>query len=73
MNRDFDTYCANFDVVVNDEEQYSIWDVDRTPPAGWRRLGKSGTKEECLAYISGVWTDITPLSIRRRSETKPGP
>ena len=52
-------------VVVNDEEQYSIWFVDRAVPAGWREAGKEGTKEECLAYIEEVWTDMRPLSLRR--------
>ena len=52
-------------VVVNDEEQYSIWPRDREPPAGWRREGGSGSREECLAHIDRVWTDMRPLSLRR--------
>jgi MbtH protein len=52
-------------VVVNDEEQYSIWPVDRELPAGWHAVGVRGTKERCLAHIREVWTDITPLSVRR--------
>ena len=52
-------------VVVNDEEQYSIWFVDRANPPGWRDAGKEGTKEECLAYIVEVWTDMRPLSLRK--------
>ena len=52
-------------VVVNDEEQYSIWPVDREIPLGWRAVGKSGLKAECLAYIEEVWTDMRPLSLRR--------
>jgi len=55
-------------VVVNDEEQYSIWPVDRENPAGWRDAGKSGTKQECLAYIELVWTDMRPLSLRRQMD-----
>jgi len=51
-------------VVVNHEEQYSIWLADRVPPAGWRAVGKQGLKDECLAYIDEVWTDMRPLSIR---------
>ncbi len=54
-----------YKVVVNDEEQYSIWSVDRETPQGWRDAGKSGMKEECLAYIEEVWTDMGPLSLRR--------
>lgn len=52
-------------VVLNDEEQYSIWREDRQLPAGWRAEGKRGTKDECLAHIDGVWTDMRPLSVRR--------
>jgi MbtH protein len=55
-----------YQVVVNDEEQYSIWFCDRELPAGWRAVGVSGQKDECLAHIREVWTDITPLSVRRR-------
>jgi MbtH protein len=51
-------------VVVNHEEQYSIWPADRDPPPGWREVGKSGTKEQCLAFIKEVWTDMRPLSLR---------
>jgi MbtH protein len=52
-------------VVVNDEEQYSIWFADREPPAGWRREGVVGRKAECLQHIERVWTDMRPLSLRR--------
>ena len=51
-------------VVVNHEEQYSIWPAHREPPAGWSDAGKAGSKEECLAYINEVWTDMRPLSLR---------
>ncbi|GAA3036927.1 antibiotic synthesis protein MbtH [Streptomyces sp. NRRL B-1568] len=53
-------------VVLNDEEQYSIWWADREMPNGWRAEGTRGTKEECLAHIDEVWTDMRPLSLRRR-------
>lgn len=52
-------------VVVNHEEQYSIWPEDRELPLGWRAEGTAGTKEECLAHIEVVWTDMRPLSLRR--------
>ena len=55
-------------VVVNDEEQYSIWPEGRQIPDGWRAVGKSGAKDECVAYIDEVWTDMRPLSLRRRME-----
>jgi len=51
-------------VVVNDEEQYSIWPIDRETPAGWRDAGKRGTKAECLAWIEVTWTDMRPASLR---------
>ena len=54
-----------YQVVVNDEEQYSIWPADREIPVGWREAGTTGSKDECLTYIESVWTDITPLSVRR--------
>ncbi|MCP2243393.1 MbtH family protein [Lentzea rhizosphaerae] len=53
-------------VVVNDEEQYSIWPADRDLPAGWRADGTEGTRADCLAHIGEVWTDMRPLSLRRR-------
>jgi MbtH protein len=57
-----------FDVVVNDEEQYSIWVRGRKLPAGWRTVGKSGVKSECLAYIDEVWTDMRPRSLRLKMD-----
>lgn len=53
-------------VVLNDEEQYSIWPVDRELPAGWREEGTTGAKQECLDHIDAVWTDMRPLSLRRQ-------
>lgn len=53
-----------FAVVVNDEEQYSIWTAEQEPPAGWRRTGFAGDKDECLAHIDTVWTDMRPRSLR---------
>jgi MbtH protein len=55
-------------VVVNDEEQYSIWFADRDPPVGWTLVGKEGPKEECLAYIEEVWTDMRPKSLRKQMD-----
>ncbi len=57
-----------YKVVLNHEEQYSIWPADRQNPPGWRDAGKSGTRAECLEYIKQVWTDMRPLSVRRRME-----
>ncbi|NBM18191.1 MbtH family NRPS accessory protein [Streptomyces sp. GC420] len=58
------TATQEWTVVVNDEEQYSVWASDRDIPAGWRATGTSGTREECLAHIEQVWTDMRPLSLR---------
>jgi MbtH protein len=55
-------------VVRNDEEQYSIWWADRDIPAGWTSQDFTGTKDECLAHIASVWTDMRPLSLRQRME-----
>jgi MbtH protein len=68
MNREEREDNAIYKVVVNHEEQYSIWPADRENPLGWRDVGKSGTKAECLAYIKEVWTDMRPLSLRKRME-----
>ena len=55
-------------VVVNHEEQYSIWPEYKEIPLGWKAVGKSGNKQECLDYIKEVWTDMRPLSLRRQME-----
>ncbi len=57
-----------YNVVINYEEQYSIWPVDREIPAGWKVVGKQGLKPECLAYIGEVWTDMRPLSLRKQMD-----
>ena len=55
-------------VVVNHEEQYSIWPADRELPLGWEIEGFRGLKQECLEHIAEVWTDMRPLSLRRRMQ-----
>jgi len=57
-----------YKVVVNHEEQYSIWPADRENPLGWKEVGKRGTKEECLSFIREVWTDMRPLSLRQKMQ-----
>ena len=64
----FDDETAQFKVVINHEEQYSIWPADRENPLGWNDVGKTGTKAECLEYINEVWTDMRPLSLRKHME-----
>jgi MbtH protein len=55
----------SYAVLVNAEEQYSLWPQDLAVPPGWRGTGKIGTKQECLDYVRSVWTDMRPLSLRR--------
>ncbi len=52
-------------VVINAEEQYSLWLEGKEIPHGWREAGFSGTKAECSAYVDEHWTDMRPLSLRR--------
>lgn len=68
MNGDDQEDRTIYKVVVNHEEQYSIWPADREPPLGWREGGKQGFKEDCLSYIEEVWTDMRPLSLRQKME-----
>ncbi|PYP84887.1 MAG: MbtH domain-containing protein [Blastocatellia bacterium AA13] len=57
-----------YKVVLNHEEQYSIWPEYKANPLGWQDAGKSGPKADCLAYIKEVWTDMRPLSLRKKME-----
>jgi MbtH protein len=52
-------------VLVNDEEQYSLWLKDQPIPRGWRGTGREGTRQQCGDYVREVWTDMRPLSLRR--------
>ena len=55
-------------VVVNQQEQYSVWPAGRELPVGWREAGKTGTKAEVLAFIEEVWTDMRPPSLRKKTQ-----
>lgn len=55
-----------YKVVLNHEEQYSIWPADQEAPAGWKEAGKVASKAECLAFIKEVWVDMRPLSVREK-------
>ena len=57
-----------YKVVINHEEQYSIWPAYRANPLGWNDVGKEGTKDECLEHINEVWTDMRPLSVRKAEQ-----
>ena len=70
MYRDEEEDTTIYKVVVNHEEQYSIWPEGRENPLGWFDAGKSGLKAECLDYIKEVWTDMRPLSLRKHMENR---
>ncbi|GIM97038.1 MbtH family protein [Paractinoplanes toevensis] len=59
-----DEDAREYVVVVNQQEQYSIWPAELAVPGGWRPDGTRGTKAECLAHVDEVWTDMRPLSLR---------
>lgn len=58
----------SYKVVVNHEEQYSIWPADKANPPGWSTAEKEGTRDECLAYVEQVWIDMRPLSLRKEMD-----
>ena len=66
MARDEAEDTTIYKVVINHEEQYSIWPADRELPLGWQEVGTQGLKDECLAYIKDVWSDMRPLSLRQK-------
>jgi len=68
MNHEEDEDNTVYKVVVNHEEQYSIWPADRENALGWKDAGKEGSKTDCLDYIKEVWTDMRPLSLRKKME-----
>ena len=62
----FDDDDREYTVVINDEEQYSIWPADREIPLGWHQVGVTDRRSGCLDYIGKVWTDLRPKSLRDR-------
>jgi MbtH protein len=66
----FDDEHRDFVIVVNHEDQYSIWPADREPPHGWRAEGPPGPRADCLARIDQLWTDLRPLSLRRTMDAR---
>lgn len=68
MERDEQEDRTIYKVVMNHEEQYSIWPADRENALGWNDAGFAGTKQECLAHIQQIWTDMRPLSLRTAME-----
>ena len=63
----FDDEDADFLVLVNDEEQYSLWPAFHEIPAGWREC-QAGSRAECLAWVDAHWTDLRPRSLREAME-----
>ncbi|MCP1649608.1 MbtH family protein [Pseudomonas sp. GD04087] len=64
----FDREDAVYKVLVNGEEQYSLWPDYKEVPAGWREVGPRGSKADCLAYVEANWTDMRPLSLRQKMD-----
>jgi MbtH protein len=73
MADDGDRDATVYVVVVNRNEQYSIWPADRPCPSGWRATGRVGSKEECLAYVEEVWRDMRPFPPRGAPGRAGGP
>jgi MbtH protein len=57
-----------YKVVMNYDDQYSIWPADRENALGWHDVGKTGTRAEVLAYIEQVWTDSRPNDWKKKME-----
>jgi MbtH protein len=66
MNMIHENTDTVYKVVINDEEQYSLWPLDRPNPPGWTDADKQGSYQECLDHIEKVWTDMRPRSVRTR-------
>jgi len=62
---------ARYQVLRNDEDQYSLWLADLDVPAGWQQVGVEGSKDECTTYVDQVWTELRPRSLRERMDAKP--
>ena len=61
----FDREDGTFKVLVNHEEQYSLWPEFKAIPGGWRDTGVTGNKQHCLDHVAKTWTDMRPLSLRQ--------
>ncbi|MFF7337772.1 MbtH family protein [Streptomyces sp. NPDC008163] len=59
----FDDAEGSFHVVVNDEDQHSLWPAFADIPAGWEGVWGPGNRSEALEYITAHWTDIRPRSL----------
>ncbi len=72
MRDDVAEDTRTYTVLVNDEEQYSLWLAELAIPGGWRSTGQVGSKQECLDYVRRVWTDLRPLSLRKALAARDG-
>jgi MbtH protein len=63
---DLEEDTRTYIVLVNQEEQYSLWLADKTIPPGWTAVGPQGSQQECSEYVDRVWTDLRPLSLRKK-------
>ena len=68
MNAEQNEDTTVYQVVVNHEEQYSIWPEHKEIPNGWKAVGEAGSKQDCLEHIKQVWTDMRPLSLRKKMD-----
>jgi uncharacterized protein YbdZ (MbtH family) len=62
----FDDDNGSFFVLVNDEEQHSLWPTFAEIPAGWQVVYGEADRAACLEYIEQNWPDIRPKSLRQR-------
>ncbi|MEU8585099.1 MbtH family protein [Streptomyces abikoensis] len=60
----FDDPDGVFVVLVNDEDQYSLWPAHVTVPAGWHEAHPRADRATCLAWIDATWTDLRPGTLR---------
>lgn len=72
VSNPFDDESGRFVVLVNDENQRSLWPVYLDIPRGWRADGAEGSRQECLDAIERTWTDMRPASLVRAMEAGVG-
>lgn len=66
MTNPFDDANGRFVVLVNDEEQHSLWPSFAEIPAGWHTAFGENSREACVAYVEEHWTDLRPKSLQDR-------
>lgn len=64
----FDNEDGEFFVLVNDENQHSLWPSFAEVPGGWRVALGPASREQCLEYVAENWTDMRPKSLREAME-----